>query len=199
MLTKVNLVVFDFDGTLSAKDSNMAFGKYCFKHSVRPWLFLPVIAVAGIAKIFNPSGIWWRETMRSFLTADMVKRLAPAFIKEHKMERFGWSKEQVAAERAAGNKVILISAGPDYLIPFLVADIKFDGVVCSTMDKKKPWKYKFFCWGKNKVHAMDEWARRNKVLPKLVKSYSDSKTDMPLMELAMEQVWINPRTGSRKF
>ncbi len=115
------------------------------------------------------------------------------------MERFGWSKEQVAAERAAGNKVILISAGPDYLIPFLVADIKFDGVVCSTMDKKKPWKYKFFCWGKNKVHAMDEWARRNKVLPKLVKSYSDSKTDMPLMELAMEQVWINPRTGSRKF
>lgn len=198
MLKKIDLVVFDFDGTLSAKDCNMAFGKYCFKHSLRPWAFLPVIGVAGIAKLFNPGGIWWRQTMRSFLTADMVKKLAPNFIKEHKMERFGWSKEQVATERAKGNKVILISAGPDYLIPFLVSDIKFDAVICSKMEKLKPWKYKFLCWGSNKVLAMDEWATKNKYLPNLVKSYSDSKTDLPLMELADEQVWIDPRTGLRK-
>jgi phosphoserine phosphatase len=83
------------------------------------------------------------------------------------------------------------------LIPFLVKDIKFDGVVCSVMDKKRPWKYKFFCWGENKVTAMDEWAIRHKVAPRLVKSYSDSKSDLPLMEIAIRQVWINPRTGTR--
>ncbi|MDR0727061.1 MAG: haloacid dehalogenase-like hydrolase [Rickettsiales bacterium] len=199
MLTKVNLVVFDFDGTLSAKDSNVAFVKYCFRRSVRPWLFLPIIIVGLIAKLFNPGGIWWREASRRFITADMVKKFATDFIKQHKMERFGWSKDQVAAERAAGNKVILISAGPDYLIPFLASDIKFDAVICSVMDSTKPWKFKFMCWGKNKVHAMDEWARQNKVLPRLVKSYSDSKTDMPMMDIAEEQVWINPHTGSRKF
>jgi phosphoserine phosphatase len=170
MIEKVNLVVFDFDGTLSARDANMEFGKYCFGHSVRPWLFLPVIAVAAVAKMFNPGGVWWRQTMRSFLTADMVKKFAPDFIEKHKTQRFGWAKEQVAAERAAGNKVILISAGPDYLIPFLVKDIKFDGVVCSMMDKNHPQKYEFFCWGKNKVIAMDEWAIRHKVAPRLVKS-----------------------------
>ncbi|MDR1338355.1 MAG: haloacid dehalogenase-like hydrolase [Rickettsiales bacterium] len=198
MLAKINLVVFDFDGTLSAYDANMKFGKYCFKHSVRPWLFLPVISVAAIGRLFNPGGVWWRQTMRSFLTKDMVKKLAPGFICEHKMERFGWAAEQVAAERAVGNKVILISAGPDYLIPFLVDDIKFDGVVCSVMNKNKPWKYEFFCWGKYKVQAMDEWARKNRYLPRLKKSYSDSRTDMPLMELACRQVWINPKTGMRK-
>lgn len=198
MLKKIDLVVFDFDGTLSAYDSNMAFGRYCFKHSVRPWLFLPVIGVAAVGRLFNPSGLWWRQTMRCFLTADMVKRLAPDFIQKHKMERFGWAHDQVAIERAAGNTVILISAGPDYLIPYLVDDIEFDGVICSRMDPKKPWKYKFLCWGKNKVIAMDDWARKNKVLPKLVRSYSDSKTDLPLMQLATEQVWINRRTGMRK-
>ncbi|MDR0741491.1 MAG: haloacid dehalogenase-like hydrolase [Rickettsiales bacterium] len=198
MLTKANVVVFDFDGTLSARDANMEFGKYCFRHSVRPWLFLPLVALAGMASLFNPGGIWWRQAMRRFLTPDMVKKLAPAFIKEHKMERFGWSKDQVAAERAAGNKVILISAGPDYLIPFLVSDIKFDSVICSIMDKEKPWKYKFFCWGRHKVNAMDEWAKRDKFIPRLVKSYSDSKSDLPLMELAGEQIWIDSKTGMRK-
>jgi phosphoserine phosphatase len=191
------LVVFDFDGTLSARDANMEFGKYCFGRSVRPWLFLPVMALAAAVKLFNPGGVWWRQAMRSFLTADMVKRFAPEFIEQHKSRRFGWAKEQVAAERAAGNKVILISAGPDYLIPFLVKDIQFDGVVCSVMDKNRPWKYKFLCWGKNKVIAMDEWAIRHRVAPRLAKSYSDSKSDMPLMEIAIRPVWINPRTGMR--
>lgn len=198
MLTKVNLIVFDFDGTLSARDASAEFFKYCFKHSVRPWLFLPVIAAAAIARLFNPSGVWWRETMRRFLTADMVKRFAPDFIDLHKNERFGWAKEQVAAERSAGNKVILISAGPDYLIPFLVKDMKFDDVICSVTDRNRPWKYEFFCWGKNKVAAMDEWVRKNKLLPHLAKAYSDSKADLPLMELAARQVWIDPKTGLRK-
>lgn len=198
MLKKEDIVVFDFDGTLSAKDSNMEFGKYCFRHSLRPWLFLPVIGVAALGRLFNPGGMWWRKNMRLFMTADMVKRFAPDFIKQHKRERFGWSKEQVAAERKAGRKVILVSASPDYLVPYLVRDIKFDAVLCSRMDSKRPWKYNFLCWGANKVYAMDEWAKQNKIIPHVVRSYSDSKSDMPMMEIADEQVWIDRKTGLRK-
>lgn len=198
MSEKINLVVFDFDGTLSANDSNMEFGKYCFGHSVRPWLFLPLIGVAAIVRLFNPAGIWWRQIMRSFLTERMVKKLAPDFIKKHKMNRFGWSAEQVATERAAGNKVILISAGANYLIKDLVRDIKFDAVICSEMKKSQPWKYKFLCWGGNKVIAMNKWLKKNDFKANIVRSYSDSKSDMPLMNLADEQVWIHPKTGMRK-
>ena len=43
MLKKQKVVIFDFDGTLSAKDANAQFMKYCFKHSLRPWLFLPMV------------------------------------------------------------------------------------------------------------------------------------------------------------
>ena len=69
MLKKEDIVVFDFDGTLSAKDSNMEFGKYCFRHSLRPWLFLPVIGVTALVRLFNPGGMWWRKNMRLFMTA----------------------------------------------------------------------------------------------------------------------------------
>ncbi len=198
MLKKEDIVVFDFDGTLSAKDSNVEFGKYCFKHSLRPWFFLPIMGVASIARWLNPAGMWWRKNIRCFVTPQMVKDFAPDFIKQHKRERFGWAKEQVESERRAGRKVILVSASPEYLVVPLAKDMKFDAILCSKMNPKKPWKHEFLCWGPNKVYAMDEWAKENKIIPHVVRSYSDSKTDMPMMEIADEQVWVDNKTGLRK-
>ena len=198
MLKKTDIVLFDFDGTLSAGDSNMEFAKYCFRRSIRPWLFLPLIGVCGIVKLFNPDGVWWRENIRRFVSPKMIKRFAPEFIKQHRRERFGWARERVMAERDAGRRVIMLSASPDYLLPALVRDMKFDAVFCSKTDKKKPWKYEFLCWGKNKVIVMDDWAVQNKIIPHVVRAYSDSKSDMPMMEIADEQIWIDPKTGLRK-
>ena len=198
MLRKTDVVVFDFDGTLSARDSNVEFAKYCFRHSLRPWLFLPLMMVCGVVRWIKPHGLWWRENIRRFLTPEMVKKFAPDFIKAHKRERFGWARERVQAERDAGRKVLMVSASPDYLLPQLVRDMKFDAVFCSKMDKKHPWKYEFLCWGQNKVYKMDEWACENKFIPNVVRAYSDSKSDLPMMEIAEEQVWIDKKTGLRK-
>jgi len=198
MLRKTEVVLFDFDGTLSCRDSNVAFAKYCFRHSIRPWFYLPLMGVCAISRLFVPDGIWWRENIRRFLTPQMVKKFAPGFIKQHKLERFGWAKERVQSERDAGRKVLMISASPDYLLRPLVRDMKFDAVFCSEMDKQKPWKYEFLCWGKNKVLIMDEWAKENKIIPHVIRAYSDSKSDLPMMEIAEEQVWIDPKTGMRK-
>ncbi len=198
MLRQIDVVLFDFDGTLSWPDSNVAFGRYCMRRSLRPWLFLPLMGICFIVRMFNHGGVWWRENMRRFLTADMVKRFAPGFIHEHKRNRFGWAKDKIAEEHSAGNKVVLISTSPDYLIPDLVSDMGFDAVLCSKMDFNKPRKYKFLCWGKNKVIALDEWAKANKFIPHVVRAYSDSKSDMPMMEIADRQIWINPKTGMPK-
>lgn len=198
MLKKVDVVVFDFDGTLSARDCNVEFAKYCFRHSLRPWLFLPLMAVCGVARWVNPDGVWWRQAIRRFTTPEMVKKFAPDFIKKHRRERFGWAKDQVASERAAGRMVVLISAGPDFLVPHLVRDIKFDAVMCSRMEKSRPWRYKFLCWGANKVCALDAWAVENKYIPRVVRSYSDSKSDRPIMDIAAEEVWVDKKTGLRK-
>ncbi len=194
---KVNVVIFDFDGTLSAHDANYEFGKYCFRHSFRAWLFLPLTAFGMSFRHFAPNAKWWREIGRRFINAKMVKRLGPGFIKQHKLNRFGWAAERVAAERAAGNIVLLISASPNYLLRPLVADMEFDDVICSEMYAKYPWKYHFLCYNKNKVVALNKWAQKNKVAPVVVRSYSDSSSDMPIMKLAGEQVWIDRKTGCR--
>ena len=198
MLKKVNVVVFDFDGTLSSGDCGFDFGKYCFQHSIKPWFCFPCMIVASIVRIFNPAGAWWRQKMRGFLTPDMVRDFVPDFIKMHRQNRFGWAKEQVAKEHAEGNIVVLISASADYIIPKLVSDMKFDAILTSKMQKKLPWKYDFVCWGKNKVVALDNWAKEHKYIPNVVRSYSDSLSDLPIMSIAKERIWIDRKTGLRK-
>lgn len=198
MLIKKNVVIFDFDGTLSASDSNYEFFKYCFKHSIRPWLYLPIVIAAFIGSRLNRDGIWWRETIRCFLTPKMINDFTDDFVKQHRRNRFGWAADMVDKERSVGNKVILISASPDYLIKKLVSDIKFDAIITSKMNAEKPYKYEYLCWRKNKVIAMDNWAREHKYIPNVIRSYSDSKFDMPIMEIAKEMVWIDPKTGMRK-
>lgn len=220
---KVKVVLFDFDGTLSAGDSNTEFWKYCFAHSIRPWLFLPVFLLGCIVKIISmftfhkhavgKIDLLWRELMRMYLSRNMVKKLAPGFIKKHMQKRFGWAAEQVAKEKAAGNFVICISAGPDFLIDKLVGDMDFNAVICSIMDENRPWKYDFLCWGDNKVLALADYANmlfvRNPEYNidtienaldgiDVVRTYSDSRSDLPIMRLAREEVWIDPKTGIRK-
>lgn len=198
-MKKINLVVFDFDGTISSGDTNVGFGRYCFAHSVRPWLFLPIMGVAFIIKKIAPKCICWRQMMRMFLTNNMIKKYANDFIKIHKKNRFGWVNECIAFEKSKPNtRVILISASSNFMIPKLVDNLGFDAVIHSEMDKKYPWKFKFFCYGPNKVIALNEWLKKNNYSANFVRSYSDNISDVPIMELANEQVWIDPKTGIRK-
>jgi len=199
---KKKIVLFDFDGTLSLRDAPVEFGKYCFRNSLRPWFFMPVV-MAGLALRIMAGrdakfrvrkvDIIWRQMVRCFLTPGLIKKMLPGFVAEHKLNRFGWAAEQVAKERAAGNFVILSSASPAYLILPLVSDMEFDLVIASETDKKRPWKIKFLNWGQNKILALDSVVKGRKV----VRTYSDSIVDTPIMNLAELQVWIDPKTGCR--
>ncbi len=209
MLKKQKIVVFDFDGTLSASDSNKEFIKYCFAHSMRPWLFSPMILLGAGLSLFDrkdtdlrrrPIAKLWREIMRRFVSKKLVRCLAPDFIKEHLSRRFAWAAKCVSEQRKEKNvMVILISAGPDYLIPHLVSDMDFDVVLCSQMQKNRPWKFNTLCWGSGKVAALKKWAKENNVQPIVLRSYGDSYGDMPLMKLAKEQIWIDSKTGNRRI
>jgi phosphoserine phosphatase len=110
--------------------------------------------------------------------------------------RFGWAADQVAKERAGGNFVVLVSASPDYFIKPLVRDMKFDLVLASVMDKARPWKLKFFCHDENKVVALRRAMGKKPF--EIVRAYADSKSDVPIMSLAIEPVWIDRDTGLRR-
>ena len=205
-----SVVLFDFDGTLSGGDTNIGFWWYCMRHSLRPWLFLPAalagVVVKMIAGVRLPGAgtkfprirridLIWRHLLRLYLTPGMVARFASGFVKQHLSNRFGWAAEQVAKERAGGNMVILTSASADFLLVQLVNDMKFDYIIGSCMNPARPWQFMFFNYGVNKVAAIEALLKNCDF--NVVRAYSDSSTDLPMMSLAKEQVWINPKTGCR--
>ncbi|MDR2268557.1 MAG: haloacid dehalogenase-like hydrolase [Rickettsiales bacterium] len=188
------LIVFDFDGTLSSSDTNFEFWKFAMRRSVRPYFFLPLTIFGMLIKPLNKNGAFWREISRLWISVPLLKKLRNDFIKEHLKKRFGWAAEQVRAEKAKRNIVICISASPDYFVRELVGDMGFDLVLCSITDKKKPWKYKFLCYGENKLAALNLAIKKNY---EIARAYSDNKSDLPIMKLANDKVWINPQTGCR--
>jgi hypothetical protein len=203
------IVLFDYDGTLSGKDAKREFFKYCLRKSLRANMFLPAIGLAiALAfvsnmwnKIFHAEprvtrlDIFWRELLFSFLTANMVRKYTGDFVKQHRPNQFGWAADQIAKEKAAGNFVIITSAGSDYLILPLVSNLGADLIICSVTNKKHPWKFDFFNYGVNKVMAVQSLLDAG---AHVVRSYSDSKSDLPMMQVAAEQVWIDPQTGCRR-
>lgn len=188
------IVVFDFDGTLSWPDTNVEFQRFAMRRSVWPWICLPLTIFGVLMKYVSANAAWRRNLARRYQTKKLLARLGPDFIRHHLRNRFGWAAEQVARERAMGNFVVLVSASPDYFVRPLVKDMGFDLIVASVMDKKRPWRLKFLCYGENKVAALDRAIKSYKI----IRAYADSKSDLPIMSKAAEQVWINPRTGCRK-
>jgi len=73
-----------------------------------------------------------------------------------------------------------------------VSDIEFDLIICSEFNKKRPWQLEFFNYGENKRTALNAIG-----ITRAVRTYSDHKSDMPIMEMADEQVWIDPVHGTR--
>jgi len=189
------IVVFDFDGTLSWPDANVEFLAFALRRCIRPWLFLPLTISGALMRRFFKNSVLCRNIARAYISKKLLTRLKKDFIRHHLRNRFGWAAEQVAREKAAGNFAVLISASPDYFVKPLVRDMEFDLVLATIMDPQRPGKTKFLCRGENKVAALN---RAMKSRPyKIVRAYSDSKSDMPIMSLAAEQVWINPKTGCR--
>ncbi|MDR2686054.1 MAG: HAD-IB family phosphatase [Rickettsiales bacterium] len=190
------LVLFDYDGTLSAGDANNDFYRYTLRREpLRQSFHIPLLLIVKVGQLLNCKGIWWRHLLRIHITKEIVKKYAPGFIKEQKLKQFGWAKEQIAAEKKKGAICILLSASPDYLIKGLTKDLGLDKIICSRMDTARPWKIKELCYGQNKVNMLEAVIQPPY---EVVRAYSDSRSDMPMMNIAEEQVWINPRTGIRR-
>lgn len=191
LTTLRSFVLFDFDGTLSAGDAMGGFFWYCFRHALRPWLFLPIVILGLLIMPLHKNGIVWREMTRRFISRKLIKKFAPAYLKKYRKNIFAWSRARVADERAAGNIVVLTSAGPDYLILPLVRDFGFDYIITSETESARPYKYIFFNHDSRKVLALTPLIAHGTV----VRAYSDSSSDLPMMNLAREQIWVNPKTG----
>jgi phosphoserine phosphatase len=102
----------------------------------------------------------------------------------------------IEAHRAAGNKVYLVSASPEEIVQPLAEHLGVDGSIASRAVVDDEGRYagemEFYAYGPFKADAIRELAAAEGIDLEASWAYSDSYTDLPMLETVGQPVAVNP-------
>jgi HAD superfamily hydrolase (TIGR01490 family) len=207
----VGAAFFDLDKTIIAKSSTLAFSRPLFKAGL---LNRSSLLKAGIAQTYYQmfgADHDQLERIRHEL-ADLTK---------------GWDKveiERLVAEtvdevvaplvyaealviidqhQRAGRRVVVISSSPVEIVKPLCEYLGIEDVIGTRSEVDAAGKYtgniEFYAYGPGKAQAIRELAARDGVSLAKSFAYSDSATDLPMMEAVGHPVAVNPDRELREI
>lgn len=200
---------FDLDKTIIATSSAFAFGKE-FMHN---GLITPAEALQmSLAKAnFMFSGLsseqmdstrdqmatmvkgWSVEEVRQIATETMHSVVTPAIYAE--------ARELIQFHQAAGHEVVIISASAKILVELIANELGVDKVVATDLEAKDghfTGEILHFCKGPAKSEAILRIASEEGIDLDASYAYSDSATDIPMLEMVGNPVAVNPDRPMKK-
>ena len=107
--------------------------------------------------------------------------------------------DEINAHKAAGHKVFMVSASPEEIVVPLSRYLGADGAVATIAATDRNGKYtgevEFYSYGRYKVDAMEALALEHDLDLDESYAYSDSVTDIPMLEAVGHPVVVNPDRG----
>ncbi|WP_026422895.1 HAD-IB family hydrolase [Actinokineospora inagensis] len=200
---------FDLDKTVIAKSSALAFS--------RPFFQGGLINRRGVLKsayaqfVFASSGADADqvERMRAHLTAlcagwdvEQVRSIVEETLHDIVDPLvYAEAAELVARHKADGHDVVVVSASGEEIVAPIAAMIGATHSVGTRMVAvagRYTGEIDFYCYGPNKATAIRELAERNGYDLDVSHAYSDSSTDLPMLEAVGKPSVVNPDRGLRK-
>lgn len=190
---------FDFDDTLLPKDSMGRLVKYCIKKHPTSCIYLFPLAFYGILyflklckikaakeRLLFPLKVLNEDELKDFYTTCLIPNYYPNVVDELKQKK------------EAGYLIYLVSASPEQYLKY--TDLPVDMII-GTVVKNTNGKIEMVgnnCKGKEKV------VRINHILSQKGLSidydhsygYSDSTSDLPMLELVKNRIRISKKDGS---
>jgi len=195
---------FDLDKTIIAKSSTLAFTRPMFRAGL---LSGTTLAKAGIAQAYYQAfGAdhqqlermrdelsamtrgWDRAEIEALVTETVDQVVAPleyaealAIIEEH---------------RGQGRRVVVISASPEEIVRPLCRYLGIDDIIATRSAVDEDGKYtgeiELYAYGEGKAEAMRAMAEDEGIDLNASYAYSDSMTDLPMLETVGHPVVVNP-------
>ncbi len=195
---------FDLDKTVIAKASIVAFGRPFYKEglisktTVLRALYTQLIFMQlgaseqKIARIRESvlalTKGWEQSKVKQIVKETLTEIVEPIIFEE--------ALELLEQHRQAGRKIYIVSASPQELVNPLGEYLKVDGSIASRakIDDKGHYlgSMEFYAYGPYKAQAMREIAERENIDLSASYAYSDSYTDLPLLEAVGHPVVVNP-------
>jgi HAD superfamily hydrolase (TIGR01490 family) len=131
---------------------------------------------------------WDRAQVRQIVREALLQTIEPIMYAE--------ALELMELHRAAGHRVYLVSASPEEIVLPLTDMLGVDGAICSRGEVDGENRYTgrmaFYAYGPEKATAMRELAERVGIDLAASSAYSDSATDLPMLEAVGRPVAVNP-------
>lgn len=200
---------FDLDKTVIATSSAHAFGKE-FLHNglISPGEALE-ISMSKATYMFSGHSSSQMDSSRDQLASmvtgwdvEQVRAIAAEAL-HHVVTPtiYAEARELIEKHRAAGHEVIIISASATMLVELIAAELGVDQVVATEMETsagKFTGEISFYCKGPAKATAMRRLAAANHYDLSASYAYSDSATDIPMLEAVGNPTAVNPDRQMKK-
>jgi HAD superfamily hydrolase (TIGR01490 family) len=203
-MTREQAAFFDLDKTVIAKASMAAFGRPLYhgglinRRTVARAIYAQLVYLhlgaseEKLARIRDSvlklTKGWSRDRVTQIVAETIEQTVKPIVFKE--------AIEVMAQHREAGRLVVIISASPEELVVPLGFYLGADGVIASRASLDEEGRYTgemaFYCYGPFKAEAIVKLAAERSI--DLTESYafSDSYTDLPMLEAVGHPVAVNP-------
>ena len=136
---------------------------------------------------------WSVEQVRDIASETMHNVVTPAIYAE--------ARELIAFHRNAGHDVIIISASASHLVDLIAEELDIHQVVATELevaDGRFTGEILFYCKGDAKAQAITDLAEQNNYDLSASYAYSDSATDIPMLEAVGNPVAVNPDRAMKK-
>lgn len=200
---------FDLDKTIIAKSSTLAFTRPMFRAGM---LSGATLAKAGVAQAYyqafgadegqldrvkeelsNLTRGWERNEVVALVEETVDEVVAPLVYAE--------ALAIIDDHRRAGRKVVVVSASPEEIVRPLCRYLGIEDVIATRSEVDDEGRYtgqiEHYAYGSGKAEAILEMALAEGVDLEASYSYSDSATDIPMMEIVGHPVAVNPDTELR--
>ncbi|MET1062684.1 MAG: HAD family hydrolase [Aeromicrobium sp.] len=200
---------FDLDKTIIAKSSTLAFGKPFYEGGLLSRRAVLRSAYANF--MFSVSGADHDqlEKMRAYLT-QMVTGWDVEVVRQSVAETLHSIIDPIVFEEAvdliemhqlAGRDVVIVSASGSEVVEPIGAMLGVDHVIATTLvaeDGRYTGDVEFYAYGPHKADAMRALAEERGYDLAASFAYSDSETDVPMLEAVGHPFAVNPDKALRR-
>jgi HAD superfamily hydrolase (TIGR01490 family) len=195
---------FDLDKTVIAKASTVAFGRPLYREGLLSrWLLLRALYAqllylylgaddARLARMRNAALAltkgWTQETVRRVVRETLEEVVHPIVFEE--------ALELIHQHHEAGRLVLIVSAAPEEIVRPLAEYLGADDAIATRAridaDGRYSGELERYCYGPAKRDAIIAVAEERGIDLAASYAYSDSVTDVPMLEAVGHPVAVNP-------
>jgi HAD superfamily hydrolase (TIGR01490 family) len=204
MLAPMEAAFFDLDKTVIAKASMVAFGRPLLDAGmISKWLMLRALWSHLVFELFGADEARMRKFRESALrvTVGWDQARVSALVRDTMVEViepivYDEALELIRRHQAIGRKVFIVSASPEEIVAPLAQYLGVDEAIASRATLDDTGRYtgdvEFYSYGPFKAEAITAVAQRDGIDLDGSYAYSDSATDVPMLEAVGHPVAVNP-------